>query len=403
MMFRVNFEMPHTVRSRYRIAVAACYFLQGLVFASWASRIPDIKSALQLSEAALGSVLFAIPIGQLCALTLSGFLVTRFGSRRMLILAAICYPACLVFLGTATSVWHLATGLFFFGMSANLCNISVNTQGVGVERLYRRSIMATFHGLWSLAGFIGGLLSTWMVGQNIMPFPHFCVVFVVAMIILACSYRTLLPRDFHPVHHDEAGREPVFVKPDRYIVLLGLIAFGSMVCEGTMFDWSAVYFEQVIDPPKSLIRLGYIAGMCTMACGRFLADRLVVRFGIIRVLRTSGILIASGFLLSVLFPYIETATFGFLLIGLGVSSVVPLSYSMAGRSRKMQPGVALTAVSSIGFLGFLIGPPLIGYVAHALSLRWAFAIIACLGLMTTVVAGRLEKLPDYIGQTKESL
>lgn len=383
---------PHTTQGRYRMAVGAFYLLQGLVFASWASRIPDVKAALHLSDAALGSVLFAIPIGQLCALTLSGYLVTRFGSRRMLTIAAVFYPAFLVLLGTATTPWHLAVGLFFFGMSANLCNISVNTQGVGVERLCRRSIMATFHGLWSLAGFIGGLVSTWMVASDVAPLPHFCAIFVVAMSILLVSCRSLLPRDFRPVQAGPDTKGRVFVRPDRYIVLLGLIAFGSMVCEGTMFDWSAVYFEQVIDPPKELIRLGYIAGMCTMAGGRFLADRLVTRFGVIRVLRTSGILIASGFLTAVLLPHLATATFGFLLVGLGVSSVVPLSYSMAGRSRAMPPGLALTAVSSIGFLGFLMGPPMIGYVAHALNLRWAFALIACLGLMTTIVARRLRPM-----------
>ena len=388
----MKIALPRTTRGRYRLAAGAFYFLQGLVFASWASRIPDVKAALHLSDAALGSVLFAIPIGQLCALTLSGYLVTRFGSRRMLTIAAVFYPAFLVLLGTATTPWHLAVGLFFFGMSANLCNISVNTQGVGVERLYRRSIMATFHGLWSLAGFIGGLVSTWMVGMDVAPLSHFCAIFVVALAILLVSRRWLLPRDFRPVQVVPETKERVFVRPDRYIVLLGLIAFGSMVCEGTMFDWSAVYFEQVIDPPRELIRLGYIAGMCTMAGGRFLADRLVTRFGVISVLRASGILIALGFLTAVLLPHLATATFGFLLVGLGVSSVVPLSYSMAGRSRTMRPGLALTAVSSIGFLGFLMGPPVIGYVAHALNLRWAFTLIACLGLMTTIVARRLRPM-----------
>ncbi|MFR5871626.1 MAG: hypothetical protein ACLUEV_08545 [Alistipes sp.] len=145
--------------------------------------------------------------------------------------------------------------------------------------------------------------------------------------------------------------ESVFVRPDRYILLLGLIAFGSMACEGTMFDWSGVYFETVIRPPKELIRLGYIAFMCTMACGRFTADRLVTRFGAIRVIRASGIVIATGLLLSVLFPAPNRHA-GILLVGFRTSSVVPLCYNLAGRSKTMLPGVALATVSTIGFSGF---------------------------------------------------
>lgn len=276
----------------YRISVSAFFFIQGLVFSSWASRIPDIKDALHLNEAVLGSVLFALPVGQLSAMALSGYLVSRYGSKLVLTVAALLYPAALVGLGAASSIGQLTLGLFLFGITANLCNIAVNTQGVGVERLYNRSIMASFHGLWSLAGFCGGLVSTLMVGYDIPPLMHFCIIYAVTFAVLVTMRGSMLPRDAKPVN--EKKPKKVFVRPDRYILLLGLIAFGSMACEGTMFDWSGVYFETVIRPPKELIRLGYIAFMCTMACGRFTADRLVTRFGAIRVIRASGIVIATG-------------------------------------------------------------------------------------------------------------
>ncbi len=154
----MNLPLPKTTQGVYRLSVSTFYFLQGLVFASWACRIPDIKNALGLNDADLGSVLFAVPVGQMSAMALSGYLVGRCGSRRILIAASIFYPAVLVYLGMASSFWELAAGLFFFGVAANLTNISVNTQGVGVERLYQCSIMARFHGLWSLAGFFGALL-----------------------------------------------------------------------------------------------------------------------------------------------------------------------------------------------------------------------------------------------------
>lgn len=380
-----------TTQNYYRIAVSAFYFTQGLVFSSWASRIPDIRSALHLNEAALGSVLFAIPVGQLSAMALSGYLVSRYGSRRMLLVASLFYPAILVTLGLVNSVWMLSVALFFFGMAANLNNIAVNTQGVGVERIYGRSIMATFHGLWSMAGFTGGLISAWMVGSSVSPFIHFCFIFAVSMLILIALWNSTLPRD---LQNGSPGDKKVFVRPDRYIVLLGVIAFGSMACEGTMFDWSGVYFEDIVNPPRAWVRLGYIACMCTMTCGRFMADRLVTRFGVINVIRCSGLIITTGLLISVFLPHLVTATIGFLLVGFGISSIVPICYSLAGRSRTMLPGVALATVSSIGFLGFLLGPPIIGFVAQVLDLRWSFALVSSIGLLTALLAPALRASLD---------
>ena len=156
------------------------------------------------------------------------------------------------------------------------------------------------------------------------------------------------------------------------MLVIGLIAFGSMVSEGTMFDWSGVYFESVVKPGPGLVQMGYVAFMSTMALGRFTADRLVMRFGPVRVLRASGILIASGLLVSVRFPMLS-ATLGFLLVGFGTSSIVPLCYSMAGKSRKMIPSMAPGFRLHHWLSGVPTGPPVIGHIAHASSLRWSFS------------------------------
>ena len=381
-------------RGYYRLAVSAFYFTQGLVFASWASRIPDIKTALGLNDAHLGSVLFANPLGQLFAMGISGYLVGRFGSRKTLTAAAFLYPLTLIALGTISTVWQLTAALGCFGITANLYNIAVNTQGVGVERLYGRSIMATFHGLWSLAGFVGGLFSTWMVGADVSPLVNFCLIFGFSILVLLAMRGWMLPRDPKPGRKESPGRPRSFFKPDRYIVLLGVLAFVCMSCEGTMYDWSAVYFQSVIAPPKELIRLGYIACMGTMTLGRFLGDRIITRFGTITVIRISGILIASGLMTAVLLPFLIPATAGFLLVGFGISSIVPICYSLAGKSKTMRPGMALAAVSTIGFLGFLLGPPVIGFVSQALSLRWALAVVALVGLSATAIAPELRKIHE---------
>lgn len=385
----MNLSLKFSTQRYYRIAVSIFFFVQGLIFSSWANRIPDIKNTLGLTEAGLGGVLFLIPTGQLCAMALSGYLVGKFGSKKTLSVAAILYPTALLGLGAVTAVWQLALGLFVFGMCANVTNISINTQGVGVERIYRRSIMASFHGIWSLAGFTGGLISTLMVGNNISPLKHFVIIYVVVLAVILSMRGSILPRD---TAREAKSKRRVFSKPDKSILILGTIVFGSMICEGTMFDWSGVYFQKVINPPKELIRLGYIAFMFTMAGGRFAADWLVTRFGITKILRAAGITIATGMLTAVVFPFITTATFGFLLVGIGTSSVVPLSYGLAGKSKTMHPGVAVASVASIGFLGFLIGPPIIGFVAQMSSLRWSFALIAMFGLITSLMAGRVRDI-----------
>jgi MFS family permease len=160
-----------------------------------------------------------------------------------------------------------------------------------------------------------------------------------------------------------------------------------------MFDWSGVYFKKVIQAPAAIHTLGYSLFMGCMAAGRFVADKVVMRVGTRRMLQGSGIVITAGLLLAVLWPATVPASIGFMLVGFGVSSVVPIVYSQAGQSQTMHPGQALAAVSTVGFLGFLAGPPIIGFVAEASSLRWSFALVALIGLSTTVLAGTLKSKP----------
>lgn len=373
---------------RTRIAVSVFFFLAGLCFASWASRIPNIQQKLQLNEAAWGAILLALPIGLMVSLPFSGILVARFGSRRMVIISACLYACILPLLGLATNVWQLCVILFSYGFAGNIMNISINTQAVGIEMIYERSIMASFHGVWSVAGFTGALIGTFMVSHNITPFVHFCIVTATELLIVLIFYRYTLKED---TQHE--GEHPLFAKPDKFLLKLGLIAFCCMICEGTMFDWSGIYFRKVVMPPKEMVTLGYTAFMCTMAGGRFAGDWLSEKLGKKTMIQCSGLVIAAGLLVSVIFPYLVPATIGFLLVGLGVSSVVPLVYATAGKSSTMPAGVAIAATSTIGYFGFLFGPPLIGFIAEASNLRWSFSLIALLGFCTTVLASvsRIEK------------
>lgn len=384
-MAELSLSVEHSNKA-YRIAVGCLFFLQGICFASWASRIPTIKQAFNLSDAALGVILLAIPVGSMISLGFSGWLVTRFGSKRITITAVLLYSILLVALGSASTVQLLIAGLVLFGMAGNTANIAINTQAVGVEAKYERNIMASFHGLWSLAGFTAAAIGTFMIGRDIIPFHHFIMIMAFILAGVAFSFQYLLPDE-----EKSTEKVPFFVKPDKLLLILGLIAFCSMICEGAMFDWSGIYFQKVVGAEAGLIGAGYTAFMCTMATGRFLADRVISKLGFTRTIQYSGVLIATGLGIAVLLPTILFSVIGFLLVGFGVSSIVPLVYSEAGRSKNISPGLALSVVSSIGFFGFLAGPPLIGIVAGISSLRVSFIIIAAMGVSVAFIVNLFKR------------
>jgi MFS family permease len=368
-----------------RIAVSSLFFLTGLCFASWASRIPDIQQMLKLNDAGLGGVLLALPVGSIISLPIAGILVSKYGSRQVLLLAAIAYSIVLPVLGLAHSSWQLSIFLVFFGFCGNLANIAVNTQAVGVEALYGRSIMASFHGLWSVAGFTGAAIGTLMTGLHLAPLYHFLIITLLSWIIVGIAMNHLLANI-----RSENNAPSLFGKPDLFLLTLGIIAMCSMICEGTMFDWSGVYFRRVVEVRPGLSGAGYAAFMSTMASGRFIADYLTTRFGVKKMLLGSGLFTATGLMIAVLAPYFLPSLIGFMFVGAGVSAVVPLVYSAAGRSKIMTPGMALATVSTIGYLGFLFGPPLIGFVSQATNLRIAFALIAVMGASISVMSARIK-------------
>ena len=376
----------HYPRSRviYRIAVGILFFLPGLCFASWASRIPTIRHELNLSDSLLGVVLFALPVGSLISLPIAGYLIQKFGSKKVVITALILYGIILSLIGFSNHVWQLVICLFLFGWLGNTVNISVNTQAVGVEKIYGKTIMASFHGLWSLAGFTGAATGTYMIARNIAPSSHFLIICSTVIICTAIVSNYVLPKD-----EGNNEKHPLFVKPDKELLSLGMIAFCSMMCEGAMFDWSGIYFQKVVQVKPTLIGAGYACFMSTMAAGRFVADWFSNKFGLKFTLQASGVLIAIGLLIAVFFPYLPTAIAGFLLVGFGVCSVIPMVFSAAGKTTKLSAGLALATVSTIGFLGFLLGPPVIGLLAGLFSLRVSFFLIALMGLSVSIISTKV--------------
>lgn len=372
-------------KKAHRVAIGAMFFFYGLCFASWASRIPSIQQNLGLSESALGGVLFSLPIGLFLSIPFSGWLIAKIGSKRVVLLSGVLYSIILVGVGASSTVLQLIIALFLFGFSGNMLNISANTQAVSLEAIYNKNIMATFHGMWSLAGFAGAAIGTAMIGFQVLPAYHYIFIWIFSLLVVIICYRFLLNQD---VNTD--ANKPIFSMPDKSLFSLGAIAFCSMMCEGAMFDWSGVYFKKAVKVEPEWVGAGYTAFMVTMAGTRFVADKLTHRIGLKKILQLSGVFTALGLMISVIFPTLEMAIIGFLLVGVGVSSVVPLVYSAVGKSKTLSPGVAISAVSTLGFLGLLLGPPIIGLIAGATSLRVSFALMALMGIFVTILSSKAK-------------
>ena len=298
-----------------------------------------------------------------------------------MLLGSVAYSILLIVLAFVNTNWQFMLLLFLFGASRNLMNIPVNAQSVGVQKLYGKSIISSFHGVWSLAGFAGASFGGLMILKQVDTATHFIVVSIITLVVMGFFYKNTY-HDDKPIATTE--KRKAFSLPNKALLKIGLIAFACMACEGTMYDWSGVYFAKVVQASVQYQAVGYITYMCAVTCGRFVADYCINNFGIKRVLEASAVLIFIGILLAVFFPNIIVASIGFALTGLGVSSIIPLSMRIAGSNAGTQTsGQAIASVSTVSYFGFLLGPPVIGYIGELANLRWSFSLsaVAAVGIL----------------------
>lgn len=366
-------------------ATKALFFVCGLAFASWASRIPEIKEKLNLNDAEFGSVLFAMPIGSLFALPLAGFAVDKFGSRLIVLLATCFYLISMPFLGFANAGWQLAIALFFFGFGGDLLNISMNVQAVGVEKAQNRSFMNFFHAVFSAGYMVGAGLGGIVAKLNVLPFWHLFTIAIIVFSTGAISYNLLLK-------HDEKPNEtqPLFAWPDKSLMVLGIICLCAMLAEGAMADWSVIYYKKVLNNPKGFVTAGFTAFSVAMVIGRFLGDNLLEKIGLFKLLLVNSILLITGMTLALILLNPIAIIIGFSITGLGLSTMVPLIYSEAGHSKTMSSGVALAAITTVGMFGFLLGPVIIGYISEYTSLRFALSLLIILGFVSSILTLKIK-------------
>ena len=357
-----------------RIFLSLFFFSSGFTFSTWASRIPTIKGFFDLNDAELGTVLLAMPVMSLVGLPLSGWLISRFDSRKPMCYSFVIYAISLACIGLSQTVLALVASICVFAFSVRIFGIALNTQAVTLQESYGKKIMGSLHGLWSTGGIVGILFSTFMLEENISIQIHFVIVAVITIIITLFAYPHLIRND-----RTSKGNKIIIGKPDPYILYLGLLAFFAALCEGGMFDWSGIYFHEVLK--VKIFTYGYLIFMTFMALSRFLSDAIITRIGMRAMYKISSGLIVTGILLAIVYPKFWFAMAGFSLVGFGTASIIPMTFTLASGSKKYSPGLALSIISTYFFVGMLLGPPLIGYLAHAFNLRVSFILFAFSGLM----------------------
>ncbi|MAN25927.1 MULTISPECIES: MFS transporter [Mesonia] len=373
------------LKVKQRIALSTCFFLSGFCFSSWASRIPTIKTIFNFSEADLGNLLLVMPIASLIGLPISGWMVSKFSSRNPLILAMLFFAASLLVVGYTTNIIALVVAVSVFSFCMRILNIFMNTQTITLQKKFKRKIIGSFHGIWSAGGLTGVAFCTLLLKLDISIQTHMLLVTLITVLGAITAYFYLLKND-----KSEGGNKIKLGKPDPFIFYLGILIFFASVCEGGMFDWSSVYFEDVVG--EEIFTLGYFTFMVFMALSRFSSDRVIEKIGMQNSYYLSSGLIVLGIAIVILLPYLWPALVGFSLIGLGVAAVIPMIFTSAGDSKKYSAGMAISIISTYGILGRLLGPPIIGYLAELFSLKLAFLLFLICGLMLIPFSRKLFTL-----------
>lgn len=381
---------------RGRWAVGAFFGANGFVMGAWAPQIPLILPRLQITESVLGLLILILGIGAVCAMLFSGRLITRFGSRRIATSFALASVPVLPLVVLAPSVWLLGLIMAAMGAIVGCMDVAMNSNAVLVERRLGRPIMSSSHGFWSLGGFFGGSLGSIAIAYW-GPMAQAVLTSGVALGLVLWGMTYL----YEGVDHLKASTQsaapkifaPLFPR-DLALWLLGFLAMASMIPEGAVLDWAAIYLGKDLGSGLLNAGMAYALFSGAMATMRFMGDSVRHRFGGVNTLRVSGAIGAGGMMLAALAPNDILAIMGFALSGLGVANMVPILFSAAGNHPNLPSGQALSIVTMVGYAGILVAPASIGFVAEHLGFRLTYGVLALLLLLVAALAGRASAADD---------
>lgn len=360
-------------------ATRLIFLVSGIGMASWAPMVPYVKARLGLDDASLGLVLLAFGGGSMLSMPLVGLLAHRYGNRKVISVAGLLLCGAIPALAIVPNVLTLAATLLYFGAMLGAVDVAMNAHAVEVERRDGRALMSGFHGLFSIGGLVGSALMSALLALGLpLSAGALAIALLLALIVLGQCGNLLS-------HVDDVARPAVkFRLPRGLVLLLGALCFVSFLAEGSMLDWSAVLLRDFRGFSAASAGIGYACFSVAMAAGRLAGDRVVGRLGPVRAVRAGASTAAVGFLLAAMAPWPPISLFGFALIGLGASNIVPVMFSAAGRLPGNPPAISIATVTTLGYAGLLSGPALIGFLAHASNLPVALAVVAG---MLLLVAG----------------
>ncbi|RON88553.1 MFS transporter [Pseudomonas fluorescens] len=367
-----------------QMSTRIAFFIAGLGIAAWAPLVPYAKARAGLDEGTLGLLLLCLGVGSILAMPLAGILATRFGCRRVATGGTLLICAALPLLATVSSIPALIATLFMFGAGLGTVDSTVNLQAVIVERASGKNMMSGFHGLFSLGGIVGAAGVSALLGLGLTPLAAMLVVVAVLIGALFKAVPHMLP-------YGSESSGPAFAIPHGIVLFIGGMCFIVFLTEGAALDWSAVFLAQERGIDTAYAGLGYAAFALTMTAGRLLGDRIVRRLGATRVILFGGLLAAAGLFLATFAPSWEAALLGYALVGAGCSNIVPVLYTAVGKQTVMPESIAVPAITTLGYAGILAGPAVIGFVAHASSLSFAFGLMAVL-LVAVAIGGKVLKV-----------
>ena len=367
-----------------QMSTRIAFFIAGVGIAAWAPLVPYAKARAGLDEGTLGLLLLSLGVGSIMAMPVAGMLASRFGCRRVASGGTLLICAALPLLATVSSIPALIAALFMFGAGLGTVDSTVNLQAVIVERASGKNMMSGFHGLFSLGGIVGAAGVSGLLGLGVSPLGAMLVVVVLLLIALARAVPHMLP-------YGSESSGPAFAVPHGIVLFIGGMCFIVFLAEGAALDWSAVFLTQERGIDTAYAGLGYAAFALTMTVGRLTGDAIVRRLGPTRVIVFGGLTAAAGLFLATFAPSWEAALVGYTLLGAGCSNIVPVLYTAVGKQTVMPQSIAVPAITTLGYAGILAGPALIGFIAHASSLSFAFALMAVL-LVAVAVGGKVLKV-----------
>jgi MFS family permease len=365
-----------------RIAVKIIFFLNGFVHANYYSRLPRIQDQFNLDNGGIGLVLLSSSIGAILAMPFTGWLIIRNGSRRVTIFGAYFYCSLIPFVPWMPTLWALGILFFLLGVSAGMLDVAMNSQAVMVEKQLQKPIMTSFHALFSIGMAAGAFAGAFFSKLQSGLFIHFATVSGLSLVVVFIARYYLI----HDKPETKTTEEPAFRLPNAAMVSIGVIAFCSMLGEGAMADWSTNYMENISHAEKALAPIGLSAFALAMTLGRTLGDGARIKFGDRSLMIACGLVATAGILIAILFTHPLATICGFFVVGIGLSAVVPIAYSIAGHTKDLPPGVGLAMVTTVGYSGFLFGPPIIGFIAQWENLRVALGFVGILFLVMTFLS-----------------